>query len=121
MSQEKEFMAAAESKVSVAKILLEEDAYDDAISRAYYGMYNAARALLFAKDSKPKTHEGAASELGKLYREEMGPEMTREFSKIQNDRLEADYEPSNNFTKSEAEKTVRTAEQFVSKAGSLLE
>ena len=58
MSQESEFIETSEEKLEVAKILFENQAYGDAVSRAYYGMYNAARALLFVKDSKPKTHAG---------------------------------------------------------------
>ncbi|MFQ5887569.1 MAG: HEPN domain-containing protein, partial [Candidatus Hydrothermarchaeales archaeon] len=40
----------AESKLQAGRVLLENQFYDDAVSRAYYCMYYAARALLRTKD-----------------------------------------------------------------------
>jgi len=121
MSQESEFLETAEEKLKVAEMLFENEAYSDSISRAYYGMYNAARGLLFLKDSKPKTHAGVSYELGKLYRDELSAELTREFSRIQNLRLEADYEPSKKFSKEETEGVIELVEEFVKKARTIID
>ena len=47
----------AESKLMAAKILHENRKYGDAISRAYYSMHYAARALLRTKNTFPKTND----------------------------------------------------------------
>jgi len=46
LKEAKLLLERAESKLSAAKVLLKEGYYDDAVSRAYYSMYFAARALL---------------------------------------------------------------------------
>ena len=48
----------AESKLNTAKILFEEGIYEDAISRAYYSMYYATKALLRMRGIFTKTHKG---------------------------------------------------------------
>jgi uncharacterized protein (UPF0332 family) len=37
-------------KRSPAKLLLENEKFSDSISRSYYGMFHAAKALLLEKD-----------------------------------------------------------------------
>ena len=54
----------AESKLVSAKILFEKGIFDDAISRAYYCMYYAAKAILSLKDKYPRTHRGLVSQFG---------------------------------------------------------
>jgi uncharacterized protein (UPF0332 family) len=54
----------AASKLSAANVLLKEGYYDDAVSRAYYSMHFAARALLLTKDITPKTHKGLIAKFG---------------------------------------------------------
>ena len=51
----------------MAKRLLQEDFFEDAVSRAYYAMYHAARACLVLEGSAPKTHAGLISEFGRLF------------------------------------------------------
>ncbi len=54
----------AESKLNSAKILFEKGMYDDAISRAYYCMFYAAKAILYLKEKHPRTHRGVLSHFG---------------------------------------------------------
>jgi len=117
--QEKKLQFAQE-KISTAKLLLENEKFSDSISRSYYGMFHAAKALLLEKDSDPKTHSGTASELGKLFRDDLGIEMTREFSRIQEKREKADYGEIESLDKEEARKVLQTAEKFVSQADEIL-
>jgi hypothetical protein len=50
----------------VAAEKLFQDGYcKDAVSRAYYAMYHAARAALSIVNVFPKTHEGVVAEFGK--------------------------------------------------------
>jgi uncharacterized protein (UPF0332 family) len=122
MNQEQsEKLELAEEKIAVAKLLLRNDKLQDAISRAYYGMFHAAKGMLLEKESEPKTHSATASELGKLFREELGTEMTREFSRIKDKREKADYGELRGISREETDKIIETAEKFVKKAESILE
>jgi len=57
-------LGEAESKLRSARVLYVNSEYSDAISRAYYSMYYAARALLSIKNIFPKTHKGVISQFG---------------------------------------------------------
>jgi hypothetical protein len=54
----------AERALSSAKLLLKHGELEDAVSRAYYAMFHAARAILFSKGVKAKTHRGTISLFG---------------------------------------------------------
>jgi len=72
----------AESALTSSRILLDNEQFADSVSRSYYAMLQAAKALLLTKDSNPRTHAGIASELGNLFRNELGPDLTSAFSGI---------------------------------------
>lgn len=110
----------AEDKLSTAKLLIENEKYEDAVSRAYHAMFHAAKALLESKDSSPKTHQGINSELGKLFREEIDKELLRDFSNIQQLREDADYGVSSDFTKEKVQEVIESAENFLSAAKNYL-
>jgi len=118
--EQKEKIEFAEARLTSAKLLFENNCFEDAISRAYYAIFHSAKALLLEKDSDPKTHAGTASELGQLYREELGKEMTRNFSRIQEKRERADYGDLNNITREETSEVIEIATNFVSKTKTLL-
>ncbi|RLG25087.1 hypothetical protein DRN76_03225 [Methanosarcinales archaeon] len=46
----------AEKRIEASKILLNEGFFKDAVSRAYYSMYYASKALLSMKRIQTKTH-----------------------------------------------------------------
>ena len=119
--EQKELLKAAKSKLSVAEKLLEQENLADSVSRAYYGMFHAARALLLEKDSKPKTHQGVVSELGKLFRDQIDPELISEMSQIQSLREDADYEPYFTIQKERAEEVIEYASRFINQVETQLE
>ena len=53
----------AESKLEAARVLLNEGKMEDAVSRAYYAAYNAARAILLLLGEEASTHGGVAFKL----------------------------------------------------------
>jgi uncharacterized protein (UPF0332 family) len=115
MNSVEEHIDIAESKLAAAKVLLQNEMYPDSISRSYYAMFNAAKALLLTEDSSPKTHEGVASEMGKLFRDKMDRELLSDLSRLQEVREKSDY---TNYqpTKDETEEAIETAEEFISEA-----
>lgn len=60
----KKKLEKSKRKLESAKIMLENQLYEDAISRAYYAMFHAAKALLLTKNIEPLTHKGVISMLG---------------------------------------------------------
>ena len=67
MDEKRILMERAYEKLEVAKSLFENEFYPDAVSRAYYAMFYAARALLSKKNIYPKTHRGVISQFGLLF------------------------------------------------------
>lgn len=57
-------LSKAEKALRSAKLLEENGELEDAVSRAYYAMFHAARAILFGKGLKAKTHRGTISLFG---------------------------------------------------------
>jgi len=109
----------ASERLSTARLLFENERYEAAVSRTYYGMFHAAKALLETEGSSPKTHAGVNSELGKLFRDRIDLELLREFSRIQEIRQDADYGTLSEFSKEQVEDILETAEKFISRAREL--
>lgn len=118
--EHEELMQRAENRLSAARLLADNGNNLDAANRVYYAVFHAAKALLHKKDSNPKTHEGTASELGKLYRDELGKDMTRFFSQAQSKREAADYGETSKISGEEIRKDINQAENFISKARKVL-
>ncbi|MFQ6135681.1 MAG: HEPN domain-containing protein [Candidatus Hydrothermarchaeales archaeon] len=106
----------AEERLEAAKILLENKRIKDAISRAYYCMYHAARALLLTKDLSPKTHKGVIQKFGEEFvkTEKISREYSSILSKAEELREFADYDVVREFSLEEAESVVEDAEKFLS-------
>lgn len=114
MSEQDRLIQAAEERHADARHLFEGERYSGAVSSSYYAVFNAAKALLIEEDSRPKTHQGVSSELGRLFRDELEPETTRRYSRLQTQRERADYDPGEDFDRDEARSAVRFSEKFVS-------
>ena len=73
----KQFLERSYEKLTSAQILLERDRIDDAISRAYYAAFLAARGLLYLLGLTPKSHSGVLTMFGlKVIKEELLPPKT---------------------------------------------
>ena len=115
MKEAKLLLERAESKLSAAKVLLKEGYYDDAVSRAYYSMYFAARALLLTKDIAPKTHKGLISKFGLEFIDTGFIERTygRALNVAEEDREDADYSITCEITEEEAKTVIEDAKKFI--------
>jgi uncharacterized protein (UPF0332 family) len=108
-------MERAYTKLEVAKSLFKQGFYSDAVSRAYYAMFYAARALLSEKNIYPKTHRGLISQFGLQIVK--GGKFKKEifdlFARAQEDREEADYGLLSEIGEEEAKKIIEGAEEFL--------
>jgi len=105
----------AEERLEAAKYLLDGAYYEDAVSRAYYSMYYAARAILTLKNIEPKTHDGVLSLFGLHVIKESDFEeyygKALRFAK--EEREKSDYDVAIEISKEEAELIVQDAEKFL--------
>jgi uncharacterized protein (UPF0332 family) len=107
-----------------AKLLLRADRYNGASNRAYYAMFNAARALLIekcqAKADELKRHATILRLFSKhfvetgLFEPEFGPIMRR----ASNTRFMADYEATQ-VSKNDAQATVDAMDRFMAIASTV--
>lgn len=108
----------SDRKLQAAKENLKGKFFEDAISRAYYGCYHAAQALLLTKNLRARSHRGLKNLLG-LHLIQTG-ELEREYAllldSLQNSRENSDYEIFIDATKEEAEEAIAATERFVRRA-----
>lgn len=107
-------LGEAEKRIEASKILLSEGYYKDAVSRAYYSMYYASKALLSMKGIQTKTHEGLASKIGEFAIEGV---IEREYGKMvtkaKDMRGTADYGMYKEFSIEEVKSLIEDAERFL--------
>lgn len=105
----------AKKALLAAKTLLENQLYEDCVSRAYYAVLHAAKAALATKDIEPESHNAVKRMFG-LHLIKTG-EIEKDFAKIltaeQEDRAIGDYNIYIEIEQDRALKRVRDAEKFV--------
>jgi uncharacterized protein (UPF0332 family) len=98
-----------------AQKLLRDSDYEDAVSRAYFAMFHAAKAALSTVNVFPKTHEGVVSEFGRRYvltgilRRELG----KDLAEAKAARETYEHSVTATIEKSEAEAILSNAQRFV--------
>jgi uncharacterized protein (UPF0332 family) len=105
-----------------AEILFNAGKFADAISRAYYGAFHYARALLLMLGEEVRSHGGLDRLLQRdLVREgRLDPEIARLFSRLMTYRFEADYAAEFVFTSQAAREELDASNRFVEEAKRLL-
>ena len=112
-------MTKAQRALASAHTLLQDDDGDGACNRAYYAMFDAARAALIASKAPvppeiAKTHSGliAAFSLHLVKTDLFPKELGRSFNKAEDLRLVADYK-GDPISLEDAQWTVQQAQAFV--------
>lgn len=102
-------------RLSVAEKLLCDGEWEDAVSRAYYAMYHAAKAVLATADVFPKTHEGVVSEFGRNFvlKGIFSKELGRDLAEVKAARETYEYGVAVNVEEDEAEVILSKAREFV--------
>ena len=115
MEEIKHHLEKAHGKLNAARVLYENKIYEDCVSRAYYSMFHAAKAVLLLKGIKPKKHRGVIQKFGLEFVNEgyISRVLGKAFSTAREDREYADYDVYVEITKEEAETTINDAEQFL--------
>lgn len=108
----------ASSDLEEAKDSLRRKKFKWATVQGYYSMFHSARALLYSKGLREKSHYDLLVALKELFKNELAPEILRDFDEAMNLREEADYGLV--FSEEAATSTVENAEKFLKKAKRIL-
>ncbi|NOZ06141.1 MAG: HEPN domain-containing protein, partial [Chloroflexi bacterium] len=96
---------------------------NDVVSKAYYAMFYASRALLLAVGEDPHKHKGVVTLFGKRF-VKVGladKRYGKTLAKAQTLRPLCDYEVRKRATMEEAQRSIAEAEDFVAEARQILE
>lgn len=108
-------LTRAKKALLAAKTLLENQLYEDCVSRAYYAVLHAAKAALATVGVEPESHHAVRRMFG-LHLVKTG-KLEKDFAKIltaeQEDREIGDYDIHIEIEKDTAAKRVRDAEKFI--------
>ncbi|HUS60047.1 MAG TPA: HEPN domain-containing protein [Nevskiaceae bacterium] len=115
-------LSLAREKLSAADGLSRMGFYRDAISRAYYGMYHGAQALLLAYGKRAIGHAGTISAFNHHFvkTDKISKKFTKWFSALKESREFADYEGLKKFTKGDVRKAIKEVEEFLKEVEKLV-
>lgn len=116
-------MGLAQDKLTLARKLTVDGYYNDAVSKAYYAMFYASRALLLAVGQDPHKHTGVVSLFGEHFVKtgKADAKFGRTLAVAKRLREESDYDERKHATKEEAEQAVADADEFIREIQRLLE
>lgn len=116
-------MALAQEKLVIAQDLLTAGYYNDAVSKAYYAMFYASKALLLAVGEDSHKHTGVVALFGKHFVKTglADSRYGRILAIARRLREECDYNERKRATEDEAKLAITEAEDFVQKAQETLQ
>lgn len=118
----KQNLEEAAERLDAARLLLQNEKYEDAVSRAYYSMFHSTKALLQTRDISPRTHRGLIGKFGKEFvkTKDVPQEYSAMLSNAETLRENADYGIASEIGLEDAETVVEDAEKFHEMARELL-
>jgi uncharacterized protein (UPF0332 family) len=113
-------LSIAQRDLSDAKTGFDNQRYKWPTIQAYYAMFHAARALIYSRGYREKSHYCLAVAVKTLFVDEglMKAQSVRDFLNAMNLRESADYEAE--FSQSGAKAVIASAERFIEKAATIL-
>ncbi|MBS3907683.1 MAG: HEPN domain-containing protein [Syntrophaceae bacterium] len=102
-------------KLKAARVLLKEGFVDDAISRAYYSMFHAASAVLFAEGITVESHSALKTMFGLHFVKtgKIDKKYGRWLNKLKDERENGDYDIFTSFDCKDAGDDIKEAEKFL--------
>lgn len=110
---------AAQSDLQDARDSLEATKHKWATIQGYYSMFHSARALLYSKGYREKSHHALLVALRELYSKELTPTLIDRFEDAMNLRQEADY--GLKFSPGGAEEVIEGAEELLRATKAILD
>ena len=105
----------SKEKLSSAKILFENSKFKDSISRSYYAMFTAARALLATKHLDSSKHTGVVSLFNQHFVKQgtVTNDLGKMLMKGKDLRQDGDYKDFIETSMEEAQEQYSNAEEFI--------
>ena len=105
----------AMQSLHAAELLAREGYREDAVSRAYYAILHAAKAVLFVHDVATTSHAAVRRMFGRylIRTGEIEREWSSHLGEGLDDRLAADYDASVSFSAEETQQECQQARAFV--------
>jgi len=103
----------AKSDLETARKSLQDGNFKWAIIQGYYSIFHAARALVYSKGFREKSHYALLVAVQELFRDELESSLVQGFEDAMNLRQTADYGLT--FSKEGAINVIETAEKFLLK------
>lgn len=111
-------MKGAESDLQTARKSLQNGNFKWATIQGYYPIFHAARALLYSKGFREKSHYALLVAIRELFRDELDLPLIQGFEDAMNLRQTADYGLT--FSEEGAIDVINTAEKFLLKTREML-
>jgi uncharacterized protein (UPF0332 family) len=113
-------LSIAQNDLLEAKAGYENERYKWSTVQAYYAMFHAARALVYSKDYREKSHYCLSVALRALFVDEgrLDAQSVRDLLNAMNLREAADYDAE--FSQSGAKAVIESADKFIQKAINIL-
>ena len=108
----------AASDLEDARDSLKRKKFKWATVQGYYSMFHSARALLYSKGLREKSHYALLVALRELFKNELTSEILQDFDEAMNLREEADYGLV--FSEEAATRTVTNATKFLERTREIL-
>ena len=106
-------MKGAEMDLETARKSLQDENFKWATIQGYYSIFHAARALLYSKGFREKSHYALLVAIRELFRDELDLSLIQGFTDAMNLRQTADYGLT--FSEEGAIDVIKTAEKFLLK------
>ena len=109
------YIKKAKDKLSAAEILLKNNEYDDAVSRAYYCAFHAAQALLLTEGIEAGAHHGVVTLFGLHFvnTEKFDKKFGKMLNNLKDDRENGDYDVFSVIEEEDAAQALDEARQFL--------
>jgi len=92
-------ISKSEEKLRAARLLLKDEFFDDAISRAYYAVFHAANAVLLTEGMNAESHSGLKTLFGLRFIKtgKIDRKYGRILNKLKDERENGDYDIFTDF------------------------
>jgi len=123
MKDPKTWLELAEMKLDHARQIFDIGLFDDAISRAYYAMFYAAKAALLSKGLDLRKHSASIAKFREMFvtTGKVDAEYLHYLGQAQSARERSDYAPFATTSSEGAKEILEAAETFIAKVGEILE
>lgn len=113
-----EYIKVAEEKFKAAKILFENEMFDDSVSRAYYAVFHCVQAMLLSLGISAESHSGAKNLFGHHFVKtgKIDTKFAKYLKELKDERESGDYGVLTELSEEDAKNALTETEEFITEA-----